>query len=281
MYTFGDAIRTLKLKFNADYRIQNGILIFERKDFFEENGTYKIPNVFNDQKKLLDGVKFNTNEMVSNYNIAWKYDTQDQNTLDDQEGRVFQAITTERTSINKDFVTIKGLGEIDIPFSIGKCKTELTEVEKVAKSLGRFVDNLTGIFGGGSNFANQIQNRIGSLFLSSHFSTHAKVVVMSGSKLATNQRQILSADNLWNDFHYINSFAEIKGVHNQYWRYPATKVPMDLEQFALLLENNSGKTQEGERFVLETMKYYPNDRYAVIEYRIKKKYTNNLKIDYV
>lgn len=281
MYTFGDSIRLLKLKFNADYRIQNGIFIFERKDFFEETGTYKIPNVFNDQKKLLDGVKFNTEEMVSNYNIAYQYDTQDQNTLDDQTGRVFQAITSEVSSINKDFVTIKGLGEVSIPFSIGKCKTELTTVENVAKSLGRFVDNLTGIFGGGSNFSTQIQNRIGSLLLSSHFTTYPKIVVMSGSKLSKNQRSILSAENLWNEFHYINSFAEINGVHNQYWRYPATKVPMNLEQFELLLQNNSGETENGEKFVLETMKYYPNERYAIIEYRVKKKYTNNLKIEYV
>lgn len=281
MYTFGDAIRLLKKKFNADYRIQNGTFIFERKDYFEDTGTYKIPNVLNNQKRLLDGVGFNTNEIVANYNIAWRYDTQDQNTLDDQTGRVFQAITSPISTINADFVGIKNLAEVDIPFSIGKCKTELTTVEKVAKDLGKFVDNLTGIFGGGTNFASQIQGRLGSLLMSSHFTTYAKVVVMSGSKLANDQRGVLSAQKLWDDFHFINSFAEVNGVHNQYWRYPATKVPMNLEDFATLIENNSGETQEGERFILETLKYYPEGRYGIIEYRVKRKYTNNLKVEYV
>jgi len=281
MYTFGDAIRLLKKKFNAEYKIINGIFVFERKDYFEENGTYKIPNVFGNQKRLLDGVKFNTNEMISNYNISYKYDTQDQNTLDDQTGRVFQAITSPKIIINKGFVNIKNLAEIDIPFSIGKCKNELTRVEKIAKDLGKFVDNVTGIFGGGTNFEQQIEGRLGSLLMSSHFLTRGKVVVMAGSKLHTDQRGELATQKLWDKFHFINSFAEINGNHNQWMRFVADKVPMTVEEFDLLQENNSGITDEGDRFIIEILKYKPGPRIATLEFRVKKKYTNNLKIEYV
>ena len=121
--------------------------------------------------------------------------------------------------VNDKFVNIKNLAQISIPFALGKEKTGLTAVEEVMKTLGQIVDNLTGIFGGGTNFANQVEERIGSLLLSSHFITIGKVVVMSGRKLANNQRQLLDTKLLWDKYHYINSFAEYQGVHNQYYRY--------------------------------------------------------------
>jgi len=281
MYTFGDAIRLLKQKFNADYSIQNGVFKFERRDYFEENGTYQIPDVYQDQKRLLDGVSFNTNEMVGNYNISWRFDTQDQNTLDDQAGRVFQAITSQNVTQNEDLVAIKGLTEIDIPFTLGKCKTKITRIEEIAKSLGKFVDNLTGLFGGGTNFATQIEGRIGSLLLSSHFTTLPKVVVMNGSKLVNDQRGILGAENLWHKFHFINSMADIDGVHNQYYLFKGIKVPMSEEDFEKILENNSGISQTGDRFIIELLKYSAEKRSAILDFRIKEKYTNNLKVEYV
>lgn len=281
IYTFGDLIRVCKEMWNADFRIVNGVFQFERKDYFEIAGTYQLPNTYNNQEKLLDNVKFNTDEIIANYNIYWQYDTQDQNTLDDQTGRVFQAITTPVTKINADFVNIKNLAEISIPFSIGKCKTDLTAVERLAKSLGQFVDNLTGILGGGTNFASQIEGRLGSLLLSSHFLTYGKVVVMNGGTLIENQRGELGAEKLWSDFHFINSFAEIGGYHNQWYRYLQQKVPMTIQEFALIMDNNLGVTPEGESFMIEKAVYKPDYRTAVIDYRIKRKYTNNLKIEYV
>lgn len=281
IYTFGDCIRVLKAKFNADYRIVNGVFHFERKDNFQIPSTYQVPNFLNDQTRLLDRVKFNTDEMVANYNINWAYDIQDQNTLDDQTGRVFQAITTPIQTNDATLVNIKNLAEVAIPFSVGKCKTELTRVEEFAKDLARFVDNLTGIFGGGTNFASQIQNRIGSLLLSSHFLTTGKVVVMSGSKLNNDQRSVVSAEQLWNNYHFINSFAEVNGVHNQFWRFQNIPVPMTVGDFSKLLDNNFITDADGNQVMVEKIVYKPQHATAVIDVRVKRKYTNNLKIDYV
>lgn len=281
IYTFGDLIRTLKEMFNADYRIKNGVFYLERRDFFATASSFQLPDYFTNQQRKLNQFKYNTNEMVSNYSIVWAYDIQDQNTLEDQTGRIFQAITTPVIKTNEDLINIKGLTKIDIPFSLGKCKTSLTAVEKLAKVLGQFVDNLTGIFGGGTNFASQIENRNGSLLLSSHFLTYGKVVVMSGGKLVSNQRQVLSAKLLFDKFHYINSFAEVNGMHNQYIRYFDFVVPMSLEQFNQLLENNIGTTTDGLQFYVETCSYNQYKRTARLDVRINKKYTNNLKIEYV
>ena len=281
IYTFGDYIRVMSQKFNASYRIQNGVFQFDRRDNFEIPSPYQLPSFFNDQERLLDVNTFNTDEMISNYNIFYQFDTQDQNTLDDQTGRVFQAITSPNVVQNEDLVIIKNLAQVSIPFSLGKTKTQLTTIEEVLKTLGGLVDDITGIFGGGTNFRGQIQNRIGSLSLSSHFLTYGKVVKMQGNKLVNDQRAVLSARNLWEDYHFINSFAEYKGEHNQYYRYAGIRVPMPVEEFAILLENNRAIDSEGNEYIFEQIVYNPYLTTAIIDYRVKRKYTNNLKIELV
>lgn len=281
IYTPGDLIRTLKEMFNADYRIKDGVFFFERKDQFEFPSSYQMPNYFNNQERILDQFKWNTEEMVSNYNINWSLDIQDQNTLDDQSGRVFQAVTTPITTINSDFVTIKNIQEISLPFSIGKEKRSLTAVEEVAKVLGSIVDGITGIFGGGTNFQSQIEQRIGTLLLSSHFLTTGKVVQMAGNKLANDQRDLMSSEGLWNRYHYINSFAEYQGAHNQWWRYEDQRVSMRKEEFFTLLDNNRATDKFGNDYVIEKVIYTPENDAAIINFRVKKKYTNNLKIEFI
>lgn len=280
IYTFGDLIRQMKEHFNADFRIINDVFFFERKDKFKFPSPYKMPSFFNDQERILDNVKFNTDEIVSNYNIYYALDVQDQNTLDVVEGRVFQAITSPIVTNNKDFVTIKNIAEIAIPFSLGLKKEKLTTVEEIAKVLGKIVDGLTGIFGGGTNFASKIESRIGTLLLSSHFLTVGKAVKMSGNKLASDQRTELGATYLWENFHFINSFAEYNGHHNQYFRYEQQPVPMTIKEFSSILENNNAVDEEGNEYEIENVVYSPYKTTALINYRIKKKYTNNLKVTF-
>lgn len=281
IYTFGDLIRVTKEMFNADFRIVNGTFYFQRKDKFIFPSPYQMPSFFNDQERILDGVNFNTNEMVSNYNIYWALDIQDQNTLDIVDGRVFQAITSPINTINKEFVMIKNLSEIAIPFSLGREKTDLTTVEKILKQLAKVVDGLTGVFGRGTSFEAQIENRIGSLLLSSHFLTSGKVVKMSGTKLANNQRVELDAKVLWDRFHFINSFAEYQGIHNQFFRYEKQPVPMTIKDFAILMENNNAVDANGQEYFIEKVIYNPFKTTAEIDYRVRKKYTNNLQIKIV
>lgn len=279
--TFGDLIRVWSKALNADYRIINGVFHFERADHWDSVSTYVVPDYFIDQDDLKDVFKLNVDEVIANYNIHWAYDTQDQNTLDNQVGRVFQAILEPNVKINQDLINLKHLEEVDIPCSLGLRKEDLTDVEKTLKSLASFIDGVTGIFGGGTNYASQIENRKGSLLMSSDFLTIPKMVVMGGDKLAQDQRAKLSATKLWHDLHFINSFAEINGVHNQYYRYEKAKVPFCMGDFVTLLNNNNCKTVEGDYAKIEALKWKVWDNTAEIDYRVKRKYTNNLTIKYV
>lgn len=281
IYLFGDLIRTLKRTFNADHRIQNGVLQLRRKDKFQYSSGYQMPNFFNDQDRLVDRFKFNTDEMVSNYNIYFQMDVQDQNTLDNQDGRVFQAITTPIVTNNKEFVNIKNLTEISIPFSLGIEKRDLTDIEKVAKALGKIVDKITGIFGGGTRFESQIENRVGALLMSSHFMTSGKVVSMTGNKLSNDQRKIFDTRKLWDNYHFIDSFAKYQGHHNQWIRFEQQPVTMSIQEFDILLDNNFATDEDGAEYQIERVNFRPYNNTATIDFRVRREYTKNLQIKFL
>ncbi len=277
MGTFGDTIRVLKQMFNADYLIQDGKFIFNRRDSFEVKSEYVMPSFFNNQERLLDNFYFNSDEMISNYNIHYQFDTQDKNTLDVNTGRVFQAITEPVSKTNSNMVSIKNISQISLPFSMGLRKESLNDVEKSVKEVAKIVDGLTGVFGNGTNFENDIKDRKGSLLMSSHFLSIGKVVAMSGSKLAANQRETISSLNLWNKYHFINSFATYNGEHNQYFRYKEQRVPMTIKEFSSIMETNKATDSNGNEYEIEKCVYNPYTTSALLDFRVKRKYTNNLK----
>lgn len=281
IYTFGDLIRVYMQKCNAQYKIIDGEFRFERADYWQRSSGFVLPDIFNDQERLLNRFNPNTSELVANYNIHWSTDTQDQNTLEDTTGFTFQAIIKPVIVENKDMVNMKGLTEISIPFALGKRKDNLNDLEKYAKSVFKVIDNLTGIFGKGTNFANKVEGRIGCLLLSSHFIAVGKIVKMKGSKLAPGQRDKLSARSHWDLYHFINSFAEINGIHNQWQRYPAMRIPIKEEELRIILNNEFVNSPEGKKAMIEKLTYNPYKGTIEVEYRINEIYTNNLKIEYV
>lgn len=278
--TFGGVIRTFKRMFNADFQIQNGTFIFERRDYFEKTSGYVIPDTFTNQDALYDVNGFNSDEIKANYNINWAFDTQDQNTLDNQIGRIFQATLSPKVTNNAKLTNLTGLEEVAIPICLAVRKNELTQIEEVIKSLASALDALAGQLGNPQSLSGKINSRIGAMHTSSHFSTIPKMVVMSGSQVQKDQRNIVAASKLWDDYHYINSFKPINGKHNQYWIYREQKIPFCFEDFVTILDNNQVETAAGEIAEIESLEWNVWDNFATINYRVNRLYDNNFEITY-
>lgn len=280
--TFGKVIREFKKQFNADFKIINGVFYFERKDQFRTNSPFIIPDTFTNQENAQNENTFNTSEIKANYNINYTTDTQDQNTLDNQDGRIFQSQLTPKVVVNQELVNLQGLEEIAIPSSLAARKDKLTTVEEIVKGFALLADSVTGQLGNPSSFSGKINNRVGSMHLSSHFTGQPKTVVMQGNQLAKNQRQIVSAKNLWDKYHFINSFAPItkdgKTYHNQYWLYQEQQIPFCFEDFVSLVGNNLVQTNQGENAEVEKLVYDVWNNRAIIDYRVNKLYTNNFEL---
>jgi len=278
--TFGGVIRTFKRLFNADFQIQDGTFIFERKDYFEKTSGYVIPDTFTNQDGLYDVNGFNSDEIKANYNINWAFDQQDLNTLDNQVGRIFQATLSPKVTNNAKLTNLTGLEEVAIPICLAVRKDSLTEIEEVIKALASALDALAGQLGNPQSLSGKINSRIGAMHISSHFSTIPKMVVMSGSQLQKDQRSITAASKLWDDYHYINSFKPINGKHSQYWIYREQKIPFCFEDFITILDNNQVETASGEIAEIESLEWDIWDNFATINYRVNRLYDNNFEITY-
>jgi len=278
--TFGGVIRTFKRMFNADFQIQDGTFIFERRDYFEKTSGYVIPDTFTNQDALYDVNGFNSDEIKANYNINWAFDQQDMNTLDNQVGRIFQATLSPKVTNNANLTSLTGLEEVAIPISLAVRKDSLTAVEEVVKALATALDALAGQLGNPQSLSGKINSRIGAMHTSSHFSTIPKMVVMAGSQLQKDQRSIMAASKLWDDYHYINSFKPINGKHNQYWIYREQKIPFCFEDFVTILDNNQVETASGEIAEIESLEWDVWDNFATINYRVNRLFDNNFEITY-
>lgn len=276
--TPGGLLNVLKDVFNADYRIVGDTLLFERVDMFDKETDNVIPVYWNDQDLKKARKKLNTDEMLSNYNIVYSYDTLDLNTLDKTEGLASQARTEPVIVKNPDLVNIKNLGQVTIPMSIGVGKDKLNDFEEYLLALAKVVDSVTGALGFGTSFASEIDSRIGSLQLSSHFTSRDKVVYMEGGTVKRNQEDYIGAKFLLENYHHINLLAENNGVHNQAMRFLGVPSKIDLVNFISLLKGNVFHDTNNVEYTLEQAKYRPYSGKIVADIRSKLKYTNNLKV---
>lgn len=279
--TFGKVIRVIKEWFNADYKIENGVFYLERKDQFRTNSPWIIPNTFTNQDDFIDENTFNTDEIKANYNISYTTDIQDQNTLDNQEGRIFQAQLKPKVTTNPELTNLQGLTEIQIPCALPVRKDELTFLEAALKVFAEFVDSITGQLGNPQSFSGQINSRIGAMHLSSHFTSVPRVVAMQTNGLAKNQRTILGARGLWDNYHFINSFAPINGKHNQYWKYEEQPVQFLMEDFVSLASNNLVQTPDGENAEIERLEWETWNNKATVTYRVNRQFDNNFELKYL
>lgn len=281
LYNFGDFIRVMLSTFNANFKIENGVFVFERRDYWDSLSTYILPDVETNQTARLSEHLLNTDEFVKNYFISLQTDVQDQNTLENFNGTNYQVIAEPIVVNNKKMTIGKGLAQIRPPFARGTRKNDLTVYEKTLLGVAKLTDRVVGIFGGNANLASQIRNRSGMMSLSDDTTTVDKILFMDGEEMETEQP---SAELLWSDFHFIESFVEIADpvtgdlLHNQYVIKTAEKVDFCLDDWNKLVSNNKFTTIDGKTGEIITIDWDFQTGLANIQYKIKQLYTKNLKL---
>ena len=278
---FGQYINFLKKTYNADYQIKDGIFEFERRDFWKRNASYIIPDTFNNQEDLQNENTKNTSELISNYLIIWDDDLRDANTINNQGGRTYQAITSPSVVNDPDLVLTKNSERISIPLSMALRKDSLTPFEEVLKVFLQAADFLSGTLGNSQSFSSQFSARVGSMLIEHHTTTRPKMVVMAGGQLAMKQRSILSAKRLWENFHFIESFVTINDKNNQQKIFKEQKIPFCIADLVSLLNNNFCNTQSGQEAEIITLVYSVEKGSAIVTYRVFEVYDTKLEIKFL
>jgi len=237
--------------------------------------------MFSNQEDLRNEFTVNTDELKSNVLIVWDTDLQDQNSIDNQNGRTYQAITSPKVVQDQSLVLTKGLETISVPFSMGLRKNKLTVIEEVLKVFLQAADFLSGQLDKPTSFASQFKARIASLLLSSHFTSRPKMVAMAGGTLALGQREILDSRQLWNKYHFINSFVTIDGKNNQQKIFKEQKINFCFKDFVLLGDSPFCNISTGQRAEIMTLVWNVEENSAIVTYRVYEVYDTNLKIEFL
>jgi len=201
--------------------------------------------------------------MWKRYYIHFQLDPMDFHTMDTIYDYHNAEFSCEPVNVvNSDLVNIKGLNDVNVPFALGARKNRLTVTEKLVKGLFQVIDALTGVFGGGTNFAASIDARIGVLMISQEYFGVTKLMYTIGGKQPANYLQLLSGSALWYNYHYINEM-QLNG-----WKIKSdVRVRIMESDFVNLLDNNYAEI-DGLMCEILRLEWIDERSFAQITYRI-------------
>jgi hypothetical protein len=232
--TLGSFLRALETQFNGVIKVNDGIVRFEIDGYFQNVANTSISPALALQATREDQWAFNTEDVWKRYYIKYTLDQGDLHTLDKVYDYHDCEISTDPVNVvNADLVSIKGLNQVNIPFSLGARKGKLTWSETLAKTTFKLVDKLSGLFGNSTHFASQIGSRKDCMMISQQFFSVTKSLWTINGKQPENYTDFCSALALWNKYHYKNKIT-IKGSKIK----TNVRTMVSLENVLSLLDNN-------------------------------------------
>jgi hypothetical protein len=266
--TLGSLISAIETQFNARTKVINGVVQLERRDYWQNLTPNQIFPALVIQDDRQDEYTLNTDAIWKRYYIHYQTDYSDLNTLDFYDPTDAEYSTEPANVVNADLVNIKGLNDVNISFALGVRKTRLTWLEQYAKFLFASIDEVTGVFGGGTNYAAQINNRIGVLKLSQQFFATSKMLYLIGDKQPANYANFLSAKAMWNNYHFINQIQL-----NDYQIRNEVRTRISNADFLTLLNNNYAEIG-GDVCEILRLEYIDEKSETIITYRRPFDYAN-------
>ena len=232
LQSFIDGMETM---FNGQTKVNNGVVRFERRDWWMNQTTNQLIPALSLQSERDDEFQYNTDEVWKRYYIHYQTDFTELHSCDGTLYDIHNCeFSTEPTSfINEDLVSIKGLQDVNIPFALGARKEKLNWLEEIAKNLAKVIDIVTNVFGGGTNYESQIGDRKNVLMISKQFFATTKVLWTINGRQPVNFKDKVSAIQLWNQYHYINKIQE-----NDWIVKNDVRIQMTSNDFVTLQDNN-------------------------------------------
>jgi hypothetical protein len=266
--TLGLLIDACKTMFNAEFKVFNGVVRMERWDYWQDQTTLQLVPALNIQGDRDSAYKFNTEDVWKRYYIHYTSDFSDLHCVDGvtYDNHDAEYSTENLNVVNQDLKLVKGLRDVNIPFALGARKEKLNWLEELAKEFFEAIDAVTGLFGGGTNFASQIGSRKDCMKISQQFFSTTKLLWTIGGKQPANYFNYISARALWNNFHYINQIQINGWIEKENARTRIRK-----EDFVTLLDNNFADI-DGVGCEVMRLEWYDEKSDCTISYREPSQY---------
>ena len=268
--TFFDFIQGQIEKYNGEYKIINGVLTFKRKNSFASLSSFNIP------QNEYDSTKKNAHEIPSNYYISYLYDSVDLQDYNAPLGRNVQIVTEVSGVVNKKNITLTGLTERRIPYSLPNVKSGSTALEiQMAFMFNAFAllaNSVAAVISPGSPTIPTIPTgqNLNVLRLDTHFtSVHKSGVYLGSGKTNPNSYQSIGARQLFYQSHYSEiGKPVVAGNGNQWVRYGLNgdyKMHLCCEDAVALASNNYAKYNGNDARFME-IKWKPYEDSAIVSF---------------
>lgn len=263
--TLGSLIDVILDTFDAEIKVNNGVVQLETKAFFKSVSELAVAPFLNLQDSRQNEYTLNTDESWIRYYIHYQTDFNDIHTLDKFEPTDAEYGASNTNQLDADLNLIKGLVDVNIPFALGVRKEELNWVENLALSVFSVLDFFTG-----GNTQSIIENRIGVLQISQQFYSVSKLLLLdNNNRQVNNYLDLLKASSLWNNYHAENNTIATNG----YKIFENAETLMNIVDFSNILANNYANIDGVECEIID-IDFIPYQSKATISYKLKDNYAN-------
>ncbi len=255
----GQLISAIEIAFNAKTKVNDGLVQLERRDFFSTSTSNGATPFVNVQANGTNEHTLNTDDAWIRYLVTYLTDFTDDHTLDNFEPNDAEYGSKNVNQLTREYNLLSGLVTKEIPFSLGTPKIEYDFIEKLALDVFQIVDSITGL-----NTSSTITDRIGAMQISQQFYSTTKLVYCDiNNKLAVNQFDILRANSLYQNYHYINE------IQNNSFAELAAAPLLTNEEIFNDIRGNNYIVIDGEDCEILDITYVPTTSTSLITYRKK------------
>lgn len=281
-YTFGEILQLVNKTFNAKIALKNNTIQQHslNSSWWLQQSTYQMPDV------LIETKQYNTSELSSNRLISFQPDPQDKNIMQNYKGISYEIVTSPISTSVIQNVTLKGLDEIEIPYSLGIRKNKANWLEKL---LDVFILGLNPLFDAVNSLGSSavtpipiLNTRNGSLKLESPFVNVPKMLYLKtdgSNQIPSDYHDKFSAKVLYDKYYVYNSFCGADP--NQWIIQEGIKIPFGFSDFLSLIDNSYFYDNNGNVAQITKIEWSVSQDFAIVDYKYKQIYTTNLKETFI
>lgn len=271
-YQCDEMYQLVKDMFNAVITLENNVItVRSKKDpYWLKKSEYVLPDV------LLEETQYNTNEAVGNKFYIFETDVADKWTSVNYRGNSYSIFTTSKNLGTKNL--INGFNRVDYGVCLGTRKDGLNDLEKTLRALLGVIDGIINTFGGNSNLAASVENRVGMLKQSERTHGTAKILKTdSTGKLV--DRDLMSAKYLYENYQSYDSFV-LNNFYGQKRIFEEIEIPFCLADFVKTTKNSYFTTSQGLEGKFTSLRWEFGKDKAIASFWIREVHSRNLKEEY-
>lgn len=263
--TVGNLIGALEVAFRLKTKVINGTVYLENEAFFQNLANLSIVPALNLQDSRQLEYTVNSSDAVIRTYVHYQTDFNDLFTVNNFEPNdaEYGFLNTNQIANAPELNLIKGLNDVNIPFSLASTKTEFNYVEQLALEFFTAIDVVTG-----TSTALNIIDRLGVMQISQQFYGVSKLMNVVNGKQTFNYKDILSANNIYLKYH------EPYNIQTQGFKEIANApLPMNFDEFSQLSDINYA-TIDGEKCKVLEVDFIESKSKAVISYEVPYNFAN-------